>query len=110
MAGPLASNMLKNEKMTDRFFLFFKKPWGQRSAEDHGAVGEWITPRIWIEVGTGPLAENAMGVKKRERTAKNAAVVKRHMELHMTLSEKYILQLKWVVLLMHFFTKGERNQ
>ena len=45
------------ERRSDKIFLSRgKKPWGQRSTKDHGAVGEWIAPRIWIEVGTGTLA------------------------------------------------------
>ena len=45
------------ERRSDNIFLSRgKKPWGQRSTKDHGAVGEWIAPRIWIEVGTGTLA------------------------------------------------------
>ena len=48
------------------YFTPDEKPWGQRSTEDHRAVGEWITPRIRIEVGTGPLA-----VKGEVESAKN---------------------------------------
>ena len=64
MAGPLASNMLREGQTT--YFTREGKPWRQRSTEDHGAVGEWITPRIWIEVGTGTLA-----VKGEVESAKN---------------------------------------
>ena len=44
------------EKVRWHISLRGGKPWRQRSTEDHGAVGEWISPRIWIEVGTSPLA------------------------------------------------------
>ena len=34
------------------------QPWWERSTEDHGAIREWISPRIWVEIGTRPFAGN----------------------------------------------------
>ena len=45
-------------KMVRMVKIILYQPWRQRSTEDHGAVGERISPRIRIEVGARSFAGN----------------------------------------------------